>query len=136
MVLRRTAFLILAAAWSSLAQAELCPIAGQNPMLVVQMFFGQNIAGKKTISPAAWQAFLRTEVTPKFPDGFTVFDAYGQWRDTATSRIDRERSKVVEIATPDTPEIRTKIQDLAATYRRQFRQQSVGIVTTLGCAAF
>ena len=104
--------------------------------LVVQMFFGQNIAGKKTISPAAWQAFLRTEVTPKFPDGFTVFDAYGQWRDTATSRIDRERSKVVEIATPDTPEIRTKIQDLAATYRRQFRQQSVGIVTTPGCAAF
>ena len=136
MVLRRTAFLILAAAWSSLAQAEPCPIAGQAPMLVVQMFFGQNIAGKKTISPAAWQAFHRTEVTPKFPDGFTVFDAYGQWRDTATSRIDRERSKVVEIATPDTPEKRTKIRDLAATYRRQFRQQSVGIVTTPGCAAF
>lgn len=136
MVLRRTALLILAAAWPCFAQAEPCPIAGQTPMLVVQMFFGQTIAGKKNISPAAWRAFLRTEVTSQFPDGFTVFDAYGQWRDTVTSRIAREPSKVIEIATPETPDVVTKIQDLAATYRKQFRQQSVGIVTTPGCAAF
>ena len=105
-------------------------------MLVVQLFFGQNIAGKRNISPAAWHAFLRKEVTPRFPDGFTVFDAYGQWRDTATSRIDRERSKVIEIATPDAPEVVKKIQELSATYRKDFRQQSVGIVTMPGCAAF
>jgi Protein of unknown function (DUF3574) len=136
MVLRRAALLILAAVWPSFALADPCPIAGQTPMLIVQMFFGQNIAGKKNITPAAWHGFLRMQVTPRFPDGFTVFDAYGQWRDTATSRIDRERSKVVEIATPETPDVVTKIQELAATYRKQFRQQSVGIVTTPGCAAF
>jgi Protein of unknown function (DUF3574). len=31
------------------------------------------------ISAARWRAFLDKEVTPRFPDGLTVFDAYGQW---------------------------------------------------------
>ena len=30
-----------------------------------------------TISDAQWRAFLDKEVTPRFPDGLTVFDAYG-----------------------------------------------------------
>lgn len=30
------------------------------------------------ISEAAWRAFLDKEVTARFPDGLTVFDAYGQ----------------------------------------------------------
>ncbi|HET6782494.1 MAG TPA: DUF3574 domain-containing protein, partial [Pseudoxanthomonas sp.] len=30
------------------------------------------------ISEAQWRAFLDKEVTPRFPDGLTVFDAYGQ----------------------------------------------------------
>jgi hypothetical protein len=116
--------------------AQTCPLAGQKPMLVVQLFFGQNIAGKKDITPAAWQAFLRQDMSPRFPDGFTVFDAYGQWRDPATMRIGRERSKVIEIATDDSPAVRTKLEDVAARYRALFHQQSVGILTMPGCARF
>jgi Protein of unknown function (DUF3574) len=122
--------------FASDALAQSCPLPGQTSMLVVRMFFGQTIEGRRTIAPAAWQAFLRDEVTSRFPDGLTVFDAYGQWRDPATRRIGRERSKVVEIATPDTPAIRAKIEDVAARYRALFHQQSVGIVTMPGCAAF
>lgn len=116
--------------------AQTCPLAGQKPMLVAQMFFGQNIAGKRDIAPAAWQAFLKQDVSPRFPDGFTVFEAYGQWRDPATMRIGRERSKVLEIATDDSPDVRTKLEDIAARYRALFHQQSVGIVTMPGCARF
>ena len=118
------------------ARADECPLAGQKPMLVAQLFFGQNIAGHRDIAPAGWQAFLRQDVTPRFPDGFTVFDAYGQWRDPATMRIGRERSKVIEIAMPDAPDVRTKLEDIAAHYRARFHQQSVGIVTMPGCARF
>ena len=118
------------------ALAETCPLAGQKPMLVAQLFFGQNIAGKKDIAPAAWQTFLKEDVSPRFPDGFTVLDAYGQWRDPATMRIGRERSKVLEIATDDSPDVRTKLEDIAARYRALFHQQSVGIVTMPGCARF
>jgi len=104
-------------------------------MLVVQMFFGQN-DGKRVIAPAAWQSFLRDDITARFPDGLTVFDAYGQWRDPKTSRLARERSKVVEIATSDTPDVHSKIEDIAAHYRVRFHQQSVGVVTMPGCARF
>ncbi len=31
------------------------------------------------ISEERWRAFLDKEVTARFPDGLTVFDAYGQW---------------------------------------------------------
>jgi hypothetical protein len=105
-------------------------------MLIVRMYFGQNIEGHQNIAPAAWQGFLRNDVTSRFPDGFTVFDAYGQWRDPKTSHIGRERSKVVEIATPDTPDVHGKIEEIAARYRTRFHQQSVGIVTMPGCARF
>ena len=118
------------------ALAQTCLLSGQQPMLVVQLFFGQNIAGQKNIAPAAWQAFLRQEVTPRFPDGFTVLDAYGQWRDPKTMQIGRERSKIVEIATPNAPDITTKLEDIVAHYRARFHQQSVGIVTVPGCARF
>jgi hypothetical protein len=118
------------------ALAQTCPLSGQTPMLIVQMFFGQSIEGHRSISPAAWHAFLRNDVTPRFPGGFTVFDSYGQWRDPATAHIGRERSKVIEIATPDAPAVRTKIEAIAARYRARFHQQSVGIVTMPGCARF
>lgn len=118
------------------AFAQTCPLAGGKPMLVVQLFFGQSIAGQRNIAPRAWQAFLKEDLTPRFPDGFTVFDGYGQWRDPATAHIGRERSKIVEIATPDTPAIRAKIEDIAARYRARFHQQSVGVVTMPGCARF
>ena len=32
------------------------------------------------VSESQWQAFLREEVTPRFPDGLTVWQADGQWR--------------------------------------------------------
>lgn len=105
-------------------------------MLVAQLFFGQGVPRGGDISAAQWQSFLRNDVTPRFPDGLTVFDAYGQWRDPKTMHIGRERSKVIEIATDDTPDVRAKLEDIAARYRARFHQQSVGIVTMPGCARF
>ncbi len=48
----------------------------------------------------------------------------------------QERTKVVEIAAPDSLAARTAITDIARSYRESFHQQSVGIVTSTSCAAF
>ena len=133
---RFAAALIFAVLFGADARAQTCPLGGQSPMLIVQMFFGQNIEGRRNIAPAAWRGFLGREVTQRFPDGFTVFDATGQWRDPKTRTIGREHTKVLEIATSDTPDMRSKIEDIAARYRTLFHQQSVGIVTMPGCARF
>ena len=118
------------------ALAQTCPLAGQKPMLVAQLFLGQGIPGGRDITAAAWRSFLRRDVTSRFPDGFTIFDAYGQWRDRVTSHVGRERTKVLEIAADDLPDVRTKLEDIAARYRALFHQQSVGIVTMPGCVRF
>ena len=113
-----------------------CPLTGQKPTLVVQMFFGQNIRNRGPVTRKEWDAFLRSTVTPHFPDGFTVYDGYGQWMNPDTHVVARENSKVIVIATEDTAEVRDGINDVAAVYRKQFHQQAVGVLTNPGCIAF
>lgn len=38
-----------------------------------------------------WRDFLDKEVTPRFPDGLSVIDIYGQWHGAADSGTLRER---------------------------------------------
>jgi len=118
------------------AAAERCPLPGQKQMLIVKMYFGQSMPGGHAIPPRAWTRFLSANVTPRFPDGFTVYDAYGQWMDPKMPRPSQERTKVVEIAASDSLAARTAITDIARSYRETFHQQSVGIVTSTSCAAF
>jgi Protein of unknown function (DUF3574) len=48
------------------------------------------------VSDASWQSFLRDEITPRFPNGLTVWEADGQWRG-ADGALVRERTKVVSL---------------------------------------
>ena len=57
------------------AQTESCPLAGQNPMIVVQMFFGLSVPHRGPVTAEEWNSFLKQTVTPRFPEGFTVYDA-------------------------------------------------------------
>jgi len=46
------------------------------------LYFGLGPADhpEQGVSEAEWRAFLDREVTPRFPSGLSVIDAYGQWR--------------------------------------------------------
>jgi hypothetical protein len=113
-----------------------CPLPGQAPALLVQMYFGQSIANRGPVTRKEWDDFLRHTVTPRFPDGFTVYDAYGQWQDRETHQIARERSKVIEVATENTESVRESITTISDAYRKRFHQQSVAIFSHLACVAF
>jgi hypothetical protein len=129
--LRALLLLILVAqpAWAT------CPLPGQKEMLLVKLYFGQTTSGGQDISARDWDRFLAQTVTPRFPDGLTVYDTQGQWTDRK-SKLSRERTKVVEIATPDTPAARNGIAEIARDYRGKFHQHSVGIVTSASCGVF
>ena len=77
-----------------------------------------------SVSELEWQMFLRDEVTQRFPEGLTVWEAQGQWR-TAAGSIDHEQSKVLLLVHPDTPAARQLVQAVIEAYRRKFEQQSV-----------
>jgi hypothetical protein len=79
---------------------------------------------------------VRRNVAPRFPDGFTVYDAHGEWLDPLSHSVVRENSKVMIVAVQDTAEARTKITEVSELYRKAFHQQSVGVISSRECAAF
>jgi Protein of unknown function (DUF3574) len=79
---------------------------------------------KGSVTELEWQIFLRDEVTKRFPDGLTVWEAEGQWR-TPTGGIAHERSKVLLLVHPDTAAARQSVQAIIVVYRRMFEQRSV-----------
>lgn len=77
------------------------------------------------ISPAQWRAFLDREVTPRFPDGFTVFDAYGQWLFRGAATPNRLATKVLVILHEDSPARRADIEAIRLAWKRATGHQSV-----------
>lgn len=108
---------------------------GQKPRLVAELMFGRDIGNRIGVSEQAWQRFLAREITPRFPDGLTVTDASGQWRDPASGRIVRERSKLVIIVLPGNDD-EARLDAVVDAYKRQFRQQSVALVVEPACVSF
>lgn len=103
---------------------------------VAQLLFGRNVEDKIRVSETEWTDFVAREVTPRFPDGFTVVDAAGQWRDARRGSILHEGSKLVEIVLPGSDDDRAKIEAIAEAYKRRFEQQSVGLIINQACVRF
>jgi hypothetical protein len=89
---------------------------------------------KGSVSELEWQIFLRDEVTKRFPDGLTVWQAEGQWQSAAGS-IDREQSKVLLLVHGDTPAARQSVQAVIQAYRKAFEQESVLWESSRVCVA-
>jgi uncharacterized protein DUF3574 len=97
------------------------------------LYFGLSRA-KGSVSELEWQIFLRDEVTKRFPDGLTVWQAEGQWQNPAGS-IDREQSKVLLLVHADTAAARESVQAVIQAYRKTFDQQSVLWESSRVCVA-
>jgi hypothetical protein len=117
------------------AQALACHGA-QKPREVVELLFGRNIGNRVGVSEADWARFVAREMTPRFPDGLTVSDAVGQWRDTKTGKVVHEPSKRVEIVLPGRGGDAGKLDAIVAAYKKQFHQQAVAVVVRSACVAF
>jgi hypothetical protein len=113
-----------------------CTHAGGTPMLEYQLFFGRGIPGRTDLTDREWAEFAEQVVTPNLPDGFTAFDADGQWRNPRTGKVVRETTKVIVVAVPDTEAARSAIATVKDTYRSRFHQQLVGTVSHAACGAF
>lgn len=103
---------------------------------MAQLLFGRNVEDRVRVSEADWRDFVAREVTPRFPDGFTVVDATGQWRDARHGSILREGSKLIEIVLPGGSDDRMKIEAIAEAYKRRFEQRSVGLIISPACVRF
>ena len=90
---------VVAAAACSGSTAPPCP-ERTDRFVKYELFMGRGGQQGEVVDDAAWAAFLDDTVTTRFPDGLTVLDAQGQWRDSA-GLVQQERSKLlVIVATP------------------------------------
>jgi hypothetical protein len=103
------------------------------PQLRTTLYFGL-ARPKGSVSELEWQVFLRDEVTVRFPEGLTVWEAEGQWK-AADGGIGHERTKVLLLVHPDTAAAREAVQTVIARYRAKFEQESVLWETARVCAA-
>ena len=96
-----------------------------------RLYFGLGPADHpdQGISESMWREFLDREVTPRFPDGLSVADLYGQWQGKGRTAPERLRSKVLIIDYPDTQENRDKIDAIRAAWKAMTHDQSVMRVT-------
>jgi hypothetical protein len=107
---------------ASLPQACLPPA---QDMASAELFFGRKIGPRVAVTDADFARFTAEEITPRFPDGLTVLDAKGQWRDSARGALIHEPSKLVLIVFRDEPQRRADLSAVAEAYKAKFRQQSV-----------
>jgi hypothetical protein len=101
---------------------------------VAELLFGRDVGHRLGVGDSAFTHFVAREITPRFPDGLTVSDAIGQWRDRGS--IIHEPSKRVEIVLPGTAEDDARLDAIAAAYKRRFHQQSVAIIVRPAFVSF
>ncbi|WP_337884411.1 DUF3574 domain-containing protein [Fischerella thermalis] len=94
-----------------------------------ELYFGLSKPGGKTVSEVEWQLFLNRVITPRLPDGLTVMDVYGQYLDSY-GRLTREKTKLVILIYENSQTQNQKIEEIIASYKKTFQQESVLRVTS------
>ncbi|WP_350238736.1 DUF3574 domain-containing protein [Pectobacterium colocasium] len=110
---------------------EACKIGDKQ--VQTTLYFGLNRPAGPVISDAEWKAFLDSEVTPRFKEGLTVFDAKGQWLGN-DGVVARENSKALMLIHGSDKE--RDIEALRTTYKARFAQESVMRIDAPVCVAF
>ena len=90
----------------------------------VDLYFGGDAGNGRAVSDAEWAAFMAEEVTPRFPDGLSVIDVAGQYREPS-GRMVREKTKLIVVVIFDAPAHLAKVQALIEAYNRRHSQNSV-----------
>lgn len=95
-------------------------------MYISRLYLGRaRPGGFAQVSHVEFEAWIAEELAPRFPDGWTIIQAEGGWRDAASGQTIREHSFIVELA----HEIDAPIQALARSYKERFGQDAVMVST-------
>jgi hypothetical protein len=90
-----------------------------------ELFFGTATPGE-AVSDERFRAFLDAEVTPRFPDGLTLFKGHGQFTGQDGVLV-KEDPFVLILLHPfeNFKESNRKIEEIRRLYKAQFQQESV-----------
>lgn len=101
-----------------------------------ELYFGMTHRRGSAVAEADWDDFLATSVTARFPNGLSVIEARGQWRNPGTGALVRQPARVLVIIHPDDAGSDAALDALREDYKSRFDQISVLRVTQPVCMAF
>jgi hypothetical protein len=104
------------------------PARVSEAVLADRLYCGLSIPGGGEVTEEEWRAFVKDEVTSRFPDGLSLWRAEGQWRG-GDGVIVREPVLVIEIMHRYDLRIDQEILEIAEAYKNRFKQEAVLRVT-------
>ncbi|MFC9623537.1 DUF3574 domain-containing protein [Streptomyces sp. NPDC056930] len=114
-------------ALSASQSATSAGVARGKAYIETRLFFGtERPDGGPDVTDRQFLAFIDEEVTPRFPNGLTIQDGRGQWRDSH-GVIERERSYELTLLYPAS-EARVRdvqIERIRNAYEKAYAQDSV-----------
>lgn len=84
--------------------------------------------GDAALSITEIQKFIDAEITPRFIEGMTIYEGLGQWQ--APEGLIKERTTVVDVQAPNTPENQAKVEAIAKTYVDKYQEARVSLYVT------
>ena len=101
-------------------------LAGSLNFARTELFFGTAKADGSVVSDREFNRFVDAIVTPRFPDGLTLLEADGQFRN-AEGDVIKEKSFVLILLYPveDFRDASRRIDVIRERYKARFQQESV-----------
>lgn len=101
-----------------------------------RLYLGLSQPGRLNVFEAAFRKFLKSEVTPHLPEGYTLLEGQGFWRENRSGKTIPETSRVL-IHLHDASAAKNRTLDaIAAAYKQTFHQEAVLRTDTQTCVAF
>ena len=102
------------------------PAAGQ--WYSTEIYFGRHFPHRGEVSEEQLDKFLAKHVTPTFPAGMTVYDAYGQMQHQS-GQIVKQKTKVVLLVHKNSKADDEAINKIITAYRSEFDNPQVMLLT-------
>ncbi len=123
----------LTASEQTIAHETVCP-EGMSPWVTFNIYFGRGDRDNpEAISEENWKEFLKEVITPRFPDGLTVIDVYGQQYDPAVNKVFSEKTKLLNVLVPyEALESATsRVSEIEREYLEHFSEQGGIFLTSI-----
>ncbi len=97
--------------------------------LQTELYFGLLDGDGEEILESQWTDFLDSNITPRFPDGLTVLDVYGQYM-LSSGDIIKQQTKILLVLHEDTDEYAQKIDTIISEFKALYNLEIVLEVVT------